>query len=223
VIEDVREDADRTGVQRFLQGLLPDIAHNAVPMSASDGMYAPVVVRAVRDDGQIVGATLSCRAQVAAMASAMPGRALPGLGDFGSVMDVHSELDLLAVAPEARGQGVGSALMSAVEARLRERGVRWWFGNVTPTSTPNGSAGSTAGTASTSARPVSCSRRCWAASGSCPARRRPRSTSGGGCSRASAACRSASMAGANARSQRSVIRRVGRSLGRVSSSQSLKP
>ncbi len=46
-------------------------------------------------------------------------------------MEVHSELDLLAVAPDARGQGVGSAPLSAVEARLRERGVRWWFGNVT--------------------------------------------------------------------------------------------
>ncbi len=132
VIEDVRDAADRVRVQEFLQGLIPGIADDAVPMSASDGMYAPVVVRAVGDDGRIIGAALSCRAQVAATASMLPGRALPGLGDFGPVMDVHSELDLLAVAPEARGQGVGSALVSAVEARLRDRGVRWWFGNVTP-------------------------------------------------------------------------------------------
>jgi GNAT superfamily N-acetyltransferase len=131
VIEDVHDDADRAQVQELLQGLIPGIAHNAVPMSASDFMFAPVIVRAVDDDGRLVGAALSCRAQVAATASALPGRAVPGLGDFGPVMEVHSELDLLAVAPDARGQGVGSALLSAVEARLRERGVRWWFGNVT--------------------------------------------------------------------------------------------
>lgn len=131
VIEDVLEDRDRAQVQEFLQGLIPGIAHNAVPMTASDRMYAPVIVRAVDKSGDLVGAALSCRAQAAAMASAMPGKALPGLGEFGSVMDVHSELDLLAVAPDARGKGIGSELMSAVEERLRERGVKWWFGNVT--------------------------------------------------------------------------------------------
>lgn len=132
VIEDVVEDADRAEVQKFLQDHIPGIAHNAVPMSASDGMYAPVIVRAVDQDGGLIGAALSCRAQVAAMASALAGGRLPGLGDFAPVMDVHSELDLLAVDPEARGQGIGSALLSAVEARLRGRGVKCWFGNVTP-------------------------------------------------------------------------------------------
>ncbi len=72
VIEDVHDDADRAQVQELLQGLIPGIAHNAVPMSASDFMFAPVILRAV-DDGRLVGAALSCRAQVAAMASARPG------------------------------------------------------------------------------------------------------------------------------------------------------
>jgi GNAT superfamily N-acetyltransferase len=132
VIEDVHEDADRAQVQQFLQSIIPGIAPNAVPMSASDGMYSPVIMRAVDDDGHLVGAALSCRAQVAAMASALRGRTLPRLGDFGPVLDAHSELDLLAVAPEVRCQGIGSSLLSAVEGRLRERGVHCWFGNVTP-------------------------------------------------------------------------------------------
>ena len=114
-----------------MRAAIPGIVPTAVPMSQFDGMYTPVIVRAVDDDGRLIGAALSCRAQVAAMASMMPGQTLPGSDDFGPVMDSHSELDLLAVAPDAQGQGVGSALLSAVEARLRERGVRCWFGNVT--------------------------------------------------------------------------------------------
>jgi ribosomal protein S18 acetylase RimI-like enzyme len=37
-----------------------------------------------------------------------------------SASDPLAELAILAVLPEARGQGVGSALLNAVEARLRE-------------------------------------------------------------------------------------------------------
>lgn len=131
MITDVYDDADRDQVQKLLQALIPDIAPTAVPMSKFDGMYAPVIMKAIDDDGALIGAVLSCRAQIAAAASLAPEQALPGMPSYGPVMDTHSELDLLAVAPDARGRGVGSALLSAVEDRLRERGVRWWFGNVT--------------------------------------------------------------------------------------------
>jgi GNAT superfamily N-acetyltransferase len=40
-----------------------------------------------------------------------------------SASDPLAELAILAVLPEARGQGIGSALLDAVEARLRELGV----------------------------------------------------------------------------------------------------
>lgn len=40
-----------------------------------------------------------------------------------SASDPLAELSILAVLPEARGQGLGSALLDAVEARLRELGV----------------------------------------------------------------------------------------------------
>lgn len=51
VIEDVRDDADRDRVQEFLQSLVPGIAHNAVPMSSSDGMCAPVIMQELDDAG----------------------------------------------------------------------------------------------------------------------------------------------------------------------------
>lgn len=41
-----------------------------------------------------------------------------------SASDPLAELSILAVLPQARGQGVGSALLDAVEARLRELGVQ---------------------------------------------------------------------------------------------------
>jgi ribosomal protein S18 acetylase RimI-like enzyme len=40
-----------------------------------------------------------------------------------SASDPLAELALLAVLPEARGQGVGTMLLDAVEARLRELGI----------------------------------------------------------------------------------------------------
>lgn len=40
-----------------------------------------------------------------------------------SASDPLAELSVLAVLPQARGQGVGTALLDAVEARLRELGV----------------------------------------------------------------------------------------------------
>lgn len=114
----MRVDADRAQVQELLYAAIPGIARNAVPMSQFDGMYAPVIVRAVDDGGGLIGAALSCRAQVPAMTSMTPARTMPGLGDFGPVMDDHSELDLLAVAPHARGHGADvSARSPAAGAR----------------------------------------------------------------------------------------------------------
>jgi len=43
--------------------------------------------------------------------------------DFG---DVRGEVDALAVAPAARGSGVGTALLERARAELRERGCRYW-------------------------------------------------------------------------------------------------
>jgi GNAT superfamily N-acetyltransferase len=51
--------------------------------------------------------------------------------DVAPVMDRHSELDLMCVVPNARGRGIGSTLVEDMEGRLRDRGVRAWFGNAT--------------------------------------------------------------------------------------------
>jgi ribosomal protein S18 acetylase RimI-like enzyme len=43
--------------------------------------------------------------------------------DFGAH---RGEVDALAVAPEARGSGVGTALLERARAELRARGCRYW-------------------------------------------------------------------------------------------------
>lgn len=119
----------RDEVQQFLsENIGFDIAPNAIPLPESDAMYGPLVAVA-RDDRELVGAALSCRAQVCASASMFGYRA--PWGDYTVAKDRHSELDLMAVAPKVRSKGVGTELIRFLERDLRDRGVRFWFGNMT--------------------------------------------------------------------------------------------
>lgn len=120
-------DDERREVRDFLAEHIPGIAPNAVPRLEMDGAYAPLIPVVRGAEGEICGAALTCRSQLAAGARLMPALA----AQYASVMDKHSELDLIAVAEDERGRGLGTALMSELEARLVERGVRVWFGNVT--------------------------------------------------------------------------------------------
>lgn len=40
--------------------------------------------------------------------------------------DIHGEIDSLVTAPDARGQGIGSALLVACRRELERRGARYW-------------------------------------------------------------------------------------------------
>ncbi|MCV7289199.1 MULTISPECIES: GNAT family N-acetyltransferase [Mycobacteriaceae] len=134
MIQLANNDAERQEVLDFFLKIFDDIDSNAVPMTAHDDLYRPLVVQ-YRDNasGRLVGAALSCRAQVAAGSALMikRGAQLPPANDYSAVLDRHSELDLMGVAPEARNQGIGTQMLSYLEKRLRSQGVRVWFGNVT--------------------------------------------------------------------------------------------
>ncbi|MFG1795818.1 GNAT family N-acetyltransferase [Nocardia sp. NPDC049149] len=134
MIQEAGTDEMRQDVLDFFLINFHDIDPNAVPMTALDGMYAPLVVQ-FRDDvtGRLLGAALSCRAQVAAGSTFMKARGVPleSEADYSGVLDRHSELDLMSVAPEARGQGIGSQMLMYMEEKLCRRGVRVWFGNAT--------------------------------------------------------------------------------------------
>lgn len=119
----------RDEVQQFLSKNVGfDIAPNAIPRPEHDATYAPLVAGA-RDDEELVGAALSCRAQVCVTAAMLRYRS--PFGDYTVAKDRHSELDLMAVTPRVRSKGVGSELIRLLERDLRSRGVRFWFGNMT--------------------------------------------------------------------------------------------
>lgn len=120
-------DVERLEVREFLADHIPGIAPTAVPVTAMDPAYTPLVPMIRGDDNQIVAAALTCRAQLAA-AAAMTGK---GEQTFGTALDKHSELDLLAVAEHARGNGLGTLLVNALQDKLVQNGIRVWFGNVT--------------------------------------------------------------------------------------------
>lgn len=132
MITEAATDAERAEVQALFEQSFHDIDPAAVPMSKSDHLYAPLILRLTDEEtGALAGAALTCRAQLVAALS-MSRLRLPGMPDVDKIKDKHSELDLMAVRPEYRGRGFGTALVEAMEQRLRARGVRVWFGNVTP-------------------------------------------------------------------------------------------
>lgn len=120
--------AELGAAQALFEEAIPGIAPDAVPRTSWGQKNYDVTVAQFRgDDGELFGAALTCRAQ-AAVTSVLMGDPL----GFRSVLDQHSELDLIAVRPNSRSKGVGSALIEFLEERLVAAGVRVWFGNVTP-------------------------------------------------------------------------------------------
>jgi GNAT superfamily N-acetyltransferase len=125
-IEEATTNAQRSEVQALFERSFNGIDPTAVPRIEYDTLYAPLIVRCHDSEtGRLIGAALTCRAQVAVDAK------LIGRGEYNTVLDKHSQLDLMCVVPEHQGRGIGSGLVCAIEDRLRQRGVRVWFGNAT--------------------------------------------------------------------------------------------
>lgn len=123
---------DRADVQAFFHSHFEEIAPNAVPAVEHDHLYAPVILTVRENDGtgRILAASLSCRTNDIAGALMVPfaGNQFEAAR---KVAPLHSNLDLLATDPTARGTGLASALIDETEKRLAESGVRVWFGCVT--------------------------------------------------------------------------------------------
>lgn len=59
------------------------------------------------------------------------GLRVPPALNYTSVLNKHSELDLISVVPSARNRGVGSAMLKYLGPELQSRGSRVWFGHAT--------------------------------------------------------------------------------------------
>lgn len=121
--------AELDEAQALFENAIPGIAPDAVPRTSwGQQSYDATVAQYRSNDGELLGAALTCRAQVA-VTSILVGDPL----GFRPVLDQHSELDLIAVRQDSRGRGVGSALLDFLERMLVDAGARVWFGNVTRT------------------------------------------------------------------------------------------
>lgn len=128
-----RTDAERQEAQDLLASQIPDIDPAAVPKTAVDDMYRPIVPLARDDSGRPIAAAVVCRSSIAvgaAMAHQL-GTVPTRLAGFVRVLDRHRELDLLAVLPDARRHGVGRMLIQFLEDQLRAEGVQVWSGCAT--------------------------------------------------------------------------------------------
>lgn len=124
-------NSERAELQALFSHVFEGISEDAVPRVEHDYLYAPLLPLIRNAEGSLLAAAMSCRTEVAA-AAIMAHRG--GHGDplgMLSLLDKHSELDLVAVQPSARGRGYGSRLVQWLDSELEHRGVRAWFGNVT--------------------------------------------------------------------------------------------
>ena len=121
----------RAEVQDLFNRVFVGIEENAVPVIEHDYLYAALVPQIRDETGRLIAAAMTCRTQIAAGAIMASRAGLPDRSGVLPLLDMHSELDLIAVDPTRRGQGLASQLLRYLEAELASRGVRVWFGNVT--------------------------------------------------------------------------------------------
>lgn len=133
MITEAETAAERAEVQTFLAAHL-DIEATAVPHIEWDELWRPTIAYIRGPAGQVVAAAQAVRSQIAfqiatVMATGMP---LPApQAEFARVMDRHRELELLAVDPSHRGQGLARDLVQHLENRLHAEQVRFLTGCVT--------------------------------------------------------------------------------------------
>lgn len=121
---------ERQELRDFLAENLHDIAEDAVPRPEWDRNYETVALT-VRQEGELVAGLLSCYTQVASAAFMAREGMSDHMDKVRRLAPQHAELDLVAVATEARSSGLGSALITEAESILTERGTKFWFGCVT--------------------------------------------------------------------------------------------
>lgn len=121
---------ERQELRDFLAENLHDIAPDAVPKPEWDRNYETVALT-VRREGRLVAGLLTCYTQIASASFMVPEGTNAMMDKVRRLAPLHAELDLVAVSPEARSSGLGTALISEAEGILRKRGTAFWFGCVT--------------------------------------------------------------------------------------------
>jgi ribosomal protein S18 acetylase RimI-like enzyme len=122
-------DAARRCAAQLLAAHVSGATLEDVPPVRADGSIAPIVLRATDAAGATVGMALTRRAPMAVAYFAALEQGMERV-DYEHELDLVSQLDPVAVAPDRRGEGIGTALLDELEARLAARGTRIWFGAI---------------------------------------------------------------------------------------------
>lgn len=133
---------ERDAAQQLFEDTFANLPGDAVPSYLEGHPVKPVLAIATDDAGEVVGAALACRPVLVARALESAGvpplrrmlneRIGWDLACYESVPDLVYELDLMAVAPDSRGNGVGEGLVRFVETALTNAGVHALIGHATP-------------------------------------------------------------------------------------------
>lgn len=122
-------DAERAAVRKFLTGQFGAEASRVIPSKDDDKFFASTVLQAATPAGQIVGTIVTRRSPMAVAYYTSVGQGLEPV-DYELELERVSYLDIMAVASGERRRGIGTALIAALEERLRAAGVKVWFGGI---------------------------------------------------------------------------------------------
>ncbi|MCU1403777.1 MAG: acetyltransferase family protein [Glaciihabitans sp.] len=123
------DDASRRRVQELFSRTIDGASPTAVPKVADNNLYAPLVLQVHSAAGKLVAAGLSLRAPMAIWYFAEL-KAGEEQAELEEELDRVSNLDLMAVEPEFRGQGLGALLIAEMAKHLSHSGTRVWFGGI---------------------------------------------------------------------------------------------
>jgi ribosomal protein S18 acetylase RimI-like enzyme len=115
-------EAERRDVLALFLETFAGIAPTAAPMPDVDHLYRPLIVQVCDDSDTLLASALTCLPQKAAGMALMPAQMRPS--GLRKAAERISELDLMAVQREYRGQGIGQKMVGILEPLLIARGVR---------------------------------------------------------------------------------------------------
>lgn len=122
-------NAERRAAERLWAQHGDWVVHSGIICDpADDDVYLPLVAQ-VHIEGRLVGATYTRPLRSFAEQANDPDE--PNRERCRELLPRYIELDAMAVDPRFRGQGIGAAMLNYLEPKIRARGGRMLFGQVT--------------------------------------------------------------------------------------------
>lgn len=128
-MSEAANNKDRSTVQSFLQRRIPEVGSAPVPLVELDYATDPTVLQIHDETGSLVAAASAGATLAVSLIRAkkcFPSR----LKDYLAMASKIRELDLIAVDEQFRNQGLASRLLTTLEEKYKNEGVKILYGNV---------------------------------------------------------------------------------------------